>query len=89
VTPREVEVATGGIIGAMAIGLEDSGARMARIGRSLLLHGAVPSVDDVTASFAAVTVDDVRRVAARLVEAPRTVAVVSPLKEDRVARWVA
>ncbi len=89
VTLREVQVATGGIVGAMAIGLEDSGARMHRIGRSLLLHDDVPSVDEVTASFAAVTVDDVRRVAQRLLAAQPTIAVVSPLKEDRVARWVA
>jgi len=89
VTVREVQVATGGIVGAMAIGLEDSGARMHRIGRSLLLHDDVPSVDEVTASFAAVTVDDVRRVAQRLLAAQPTIAVVSPLKEDRVARWVA
>jgi predicted Zn-dependent peptidase len=89
VTERELEVARGGIVGSMAMGLEDSGARMQRIGRSLLLHGDVPGFEEVTAAFAAVTVDDVRRVAARLSEAPRTLAVVSPLKEDRVARWVA
>src|SRR5262249_27121073 len=57
VTAREVEVATGGIVAGTAIGLEDSGARMHRIGRSLLLHGEVPSIDAVTASFAGVTVD--------------------------------
>jgi predicted Zn-dependent peptidase len=89
VSDRELEVARGGIIGAMHIGLEDSGARMHRIGRALLLHGEVPTIDDVTASFNAVTVDDVRRVADRLLAAPRTVAIVSPLKEDRAARWVA
>jgi predicted Zn-dependent peptidase len=89
VTAREVEVAIGGIVGSMAIGLEDSGARMHRIGRSLLMHGDVPPIDEVTAAFTAVTVDDVGRVAARLLESPRSLAVVSPLKEDRVARWVA
>jgi predicted Zn-dependent peptidase len=89
VTAREVEVATGGIVGSMAIGLEDSGARMHRIGRSLLTHGDVPPIDEVTSAFRAVTVDDIGRVVARLLEAPRSLAVVSPLKEDRVARWVA
>jgi predicted Zn-dependent peptidase len=89
VTARELEVARGGIVGSMALGLEDSGARMHRIGRSLLLHGDVPAIDDVTAAFADVSADDLRRVAGRLLEAPRTLAVVSPLREDRVARWVA
>jgi len=89
VNERELEIARGGIIGSIALGLEDSGARMQRIGRSQLLHGGVPSIDDVTESFATVTTDDIRRVAARLLAAPRTLAVVSPLREDRVARWVA
>ena len=89
ITPREVEIARGGIIGSMALGLEDSGARMHRIGRSLLLHGEVPPVDEVTAAFTDITAEDLRRVAGRLLDAPRTLAVVSPLKEDRVARWVA
>jgi predicted Zn-dependent peptidase len=89
VTARELDVAKGSIVGSMALGLEDSGARMHRIGRSLLVHGDVPSVDEVATAFTAVTPDDVQRVARRLLEAPRTLAVVSPLREERVARWVA
>ena len=34
VTERELSIARGGAVGAFALGLEDSGARMARIGRS-------------------------------------------------------
>ncbi len=82
-------MAKGSIVGSMALGLEDSGARMHRIGRSLLVHGDVPSVDEVATAFTAVTPDDVQRVARRLLEAPRTLAVVGPLREERVARWVA
>ena len=89
VSARELEVARGSIIGSMALGLEDSGARMHRIGRSMLLHGDVPSVDEVVASFSRVTPDDVRRVADRLLASPPTLAVVSPLREERVAAWVA
>ena len=55
----------------------------------MLLHGDVPSVDEVVASFSRVTPDDVRRVADRLLASPPTLAVVSPLREERVAAWVA
>ena len=89
VSARELEVARGSIVGSMALGLEDSGARMHRIGRSMLLHGEVPTVDSVVEAFALVSPDDVRRVALRLLESPPTIAVVSPLREDRVAAWVA
>jgi predicted Zn-dependent peptidase len=89
ITERELEVARGGIVGSMALGLEDSGARMHRIGRSLLVHGEVPTVEEVAAAFRAVSVDDLRRVAGCLLEGPRTVAVVGPFAEDGVARWVA
>jgi predicted Zn-dependent peptidase len=89
VSARELEVARGGIVGSMALGLEDSGARMHRIGRSLLLHHDVPTVDAVVEAFSLVTPDDVRRVAERLLESSPTLAVVSPLPEDRVAAWVA
>jgi predicted Zn-dependent peptidase len=78
-TQRELDVARGNLIGSMALGLEDSGARMGRIGRSLLVHGDVPAIEEVAAWFDAVTVDDVRRVAAGLLSTPRSLAVVGPL----------
>jgi predicted Zn-dependent peptidase len=80
VTARELEVAKGSIIGSMALGLEDSDARMNRIGRSLLLHGDIPSVDDIVARFHAVSRDDLARVAGDLANQPRTLAVVGPVR---------
>jgi predicted Zn-dependent peptidase len=85
VTPRELEVARGNLVGSLALGLEDSGARMSRIGRSLLVHGEVPAVDEVVRRFLDVTPDDLRRVAATMVSAPRTLAVVGPFDESDFA----
>lgn len=87
VSERELAVAKGSITGGLELGLEDSGARMHRIGRSLLLHGEVPTVDEVTGRFAAVTPEDVERVAVRALAAPRTLAVVGPFEERQVVRW--
>jgi len=88
VSDRELAIARGSIVGSMALGLEDSGARMSRIGRSLLVHGEVPSVEEVTARFATVTPEDLRRVAARLLDGPRTLAVVGPFDIDKVSAWL-
>ena len=82
VTERELDVAARGLVGSMVLGLEDSAARMSRIGRSLLVHGEVPTVEEVMARFFAVSSDDMRRVAAGLVEAPRSLAVVGPFSRS-------
>jgi len=87
VSQRELDVARGSIVGSMALGLEDSGARMHRIGRALLVHGRVPTIDEVTAAFESVTVDDLQRVARRLLSTPRSLAVVGPFTERQVAAW--
>jgi predicted Zn-dependent peptidase len=86
VSERELEVARGGLVGSMALGLEDSGARMSRIGRSLLVHGRVHPVEEVVADYLAVTADDVARVARDLLGGPRTLGVVGPFKPAELGR---
>ena len=49
ITERELAVAKGNLRAEMLLSGEDSGARMSRIGASLLLHGEVLSVDEVLA----------------------------------------
>jgi predicted Zn-dependent peptidase len=85
VTPRELELAKGHLKGTMALSLEDSGARMSRIGRSQLVHGRVLTFDEVVAAIEAVTVDDVGRVAADVLNRPRVLAVVGPFADDAFA----
>ncbi len=85
ITQRELEVAQGHLVGEMALSLEDSGARMSRIGRALLVHGHAAPVAEYEAAVRAVTVDDVRRVAAQILSGPRSLAVVGPVTESAVA----
>ncbi|HET7489023.1 MAG TPA: pitrilysin family protein [Acidimicrobiales bacterium] len=81
ITERELEVAKGHVVGELALSLEDSAARMSRIGRCQLIHGTVPTVDEVVASVAAVTLDDAARVAAEVLGNPQVVAVVGPVDD--------
>ncbi len=81
VTARELTIAKGNLRAETLLSGEDSGARMSRLGASLLLHGEVRPVDDVLARIDAVDLDDVARVAADLASAPRTLAAVGPFDE--------
>jgi predicted Zn-dependent peptidase len=65
------------------LGLEDTGSRMTRIGKGELLFDELLSVDQVLARIAAVTLDDVRAVAAQVLALPPTLAVVGPFDGDR------
>jgi len=85
VTERELEVAKGHLKGELALSLEDSAARMHRIGRSQLVHGCVHTVEDIVAAVDAVTVDQVGDVAQRVLGGERVLAVVGPFDEDAFA----
>jgi predicted Zn-dependent peptidase len=89
VTERELEVAKGHLQGSLALGLEDSGSRMTRIGRSALVHGEVLTIDELVARTASVTHDDLRRVAARVLGNERVLAVIGPFDEEAFATRVA
>jgi len=82
ISDRELAVAKGHLRGETALALEDSAARMSRIGRSQLLHGSVLTVEELAARFAAVTADEVGDVARRTLGDRRVLAVVGPFDED-------
>jgi predicted Zn-dependent peptidase len=85
VTDRELAGAKSHLNGALALSLEDSGARMSRLGHSQLVHGRVPSIDEVDSRVADVTSADVERVISRVLSSPRVLAVVGPFTEDDFA----
>lgn len=66
ITAEELEIARGYLTGSFEIGLEDSGARMSRLGGQLLLRGAVRPCDEQLARWEAVTLDDTRKVIDRV-----------------------
>jgi predicted Zn-dependent peptidase len=82
VTAAEMESARGHIRGAMALGLEDSGARMSRIGHSQTVHRRVLSLEEVEARLDGLNLEQVNEVASRWLSSPRTVACVGPFDES-------
>jgi predicted Zn-dependent peptidase len=77
-TERELAIAKGQVKGSTVLGLEDSGARAGRIGRSQLVHGRVTPIDDVLDRIESVTLDDVGRVVQRLGAEERALAAIGP-----------
>ena len=82
VTERELAVAKGYLRAELLLSGEDSGARMSRIGSSLLLHGEVLPVDEVLGRIDRVDLAQVREAAGHLAEAPRALSAVGPFGEE-------
>ncbi|GAA4806619.1 M16 family metallopeptidase [Nocardioides caeni] len=78
ITEDELARGKGQLVGGMILGLEDSGARMMRIGKNELIHGDLPGIDDIIARIDAVTTADVHEVAAEVFGRPELLAVVGP-----------
>ena len=85
VTDKELALAKGHVKADMLLSLEDSGARMSRIGASLLLHDEVLSIDELTARIEAVDRSDIAAVAESILSSPRSLAVVGPFGEEDFA----
>jgi predicted Zn-dependent peptidase len=77
-TEAEVVRGKGMMKGSLVLALEDTGSRMSRLGKGELLYDELMSVDDLLAKVDAVTVADVREVAADLLVRPMSLAVVGP-----------
>ncbi|MEI4272702.1 pitrilysin family protein [Klenkia sp. LSe6-5] len=82
----EVLRGIGQLRGGLVLGLEDTGSRMSRLGKSELSYGEYLPVRTVLARLGAVRPDDVRAVAADLLGRPTALAVVGPYREADLAR---
>ena len=71
ITDEELERGKGQLRGSLVLGLEDTGSRMSRIGKSELVYGELLSVDEMLRRIDAVTPDDVPRVAADVLDGAR------------------
>lgn len=78
-TDDELELGRGQVRGGLVLGLEDTGARMTRLGKSELLYGELPTVADLLRRIEEVTADDVRALAAEVLGARPSLALVGPV----------
>ena len=83
ITGEELLRGRGQLRGGLVLGLEDTGSRMSRIGKSELVYGELLGVGDLLSRIEAVTLDDVRAVAAHVLAAPPTLAVIGPFDSGR------
>jgi predicted Zn-dependent peptidase len=81
-TDAEMERGKGQLRGSIVLGLEDPSSRMSRLGKAELVYPRLEPVEEILASIAAVTHDDVRRVAAEILDLPKALAVVGPFDDD-------
>ena len=83
ITESECRIAKGALRGGLVLGLEDSGSRMHRIGRSELNYGEHRSVSRSLEHIEAVTVEEVNAVARQLLSRPFGAAVLGPHRSKR------
>jgi predicted Zn-dependent peptidase len=79
ITDVELDRGKGMLAGSLALGLEDTGARMSRLGKGELLHDQVLSVDELRERVERVTRQQVNDLAAELLSGPSALAAVGPV----------
>jgi predicted Zn-dependent peptidase len=85
-TAEELERGRGQTKGSIVLGLEDSGSRMSRLGSADVSLGELPSIDELLRRIDDVTLDDVAREAAAVLDVPRSLTVIGPFGADRTFR---
>ncbi|MFG1929731.1 M16 family metallopeptidase [Mycobacterium sp. NPDC048908] len=83
ITAAECRIAKGSMRGGLVLGLEDSGSRMNRIGRSELNYGEHRSIAHTLSKIDAVTLEEVNAVAHQLLSRPFGAAVLGPHRSKR------
>jgi predicted Zn-dependent peptidase len=78
ITDAELRRSVGQLSGGLVLGLEDSGSRMSRLGKSELVHGELLSTQESLDRVRAVTAREVAELAADLASRPRSVVRVGP-----------
>jgi len=83
ITEGECRIAKGSLSGGLVLGLEDSGSRMNRIGRSELNFGEHRSIDKTLELINEVTLEEVNAVARKLLTRQYGAAVLGPYRTKK------
>ena len=79
ITAEELRISSGYLCGSAIMALEDHGTKMSRLGSALITRGDVVPVRTSLEAYAAVTPDDVVRVAGHLLGTERVTVAVGPV----------
>jgi len=82
--PGEFERAKGHMKGSLVLSLEDPAGRMSRLGKSEIGHGETLTVSQLLSRIQAVTPEDARRAAERVLSQPMTTTVLGPFSRKDV-----
>ncbi len=74
----EFERAKGHMKGSLVLSLDDPSGRMSRIGKSEISHGEILTVNEMLKRIDAVSFDDTRAIAKRVLSQPMSLAVIGP-----------
>ncbi|WP_084965520.1 M16 family metallopeptidase [Thermoactinospora rubra] len=80
-TDEEIALGKGQMRGSLVLGLEDTGSRMSRLGKSELVHERLMTVDEILARIEAVTKEEIQAVAREILQRPKTLAVLGPYSD--------
>jgi predicted Zn-dependent peptidase len=80
-TEAEFERAKGHMKGSLVLSLEDPSGRMSRLGKSEISHGEILTMNQILQRIEAVTIDDARRVAKRVLTQPLALAILGPFEK--------
>ncbi|MGO1522440.1 MAG: M16 family metallopeptidase [Nesterenkonia sp.] len=78
VSAEELARAKGQLRGGTVLGMEETSARMSRLGGAELVRGEFVDISDTLAEVEAITAEDITAVAARLAASERAITVVAP-----------
>ncbi|MFC6087255.1 M16 family metallopeptidase [Sphaerisporangium aureirubrum] len=88
-TDEEIARGKGQMRGGLVLGLEDTGSRMSRIGKSELVYDTLMSVDEVLARIDAVTPEEIDAVAREILVQPMSLAVIGPYADKDFSSHIA
>jgi predicted Zn-dependent peptidase len=83
-TDEELVRGKGQLRGSIVLGLEDPSSRMSRLGKSELVYPRLEPVEDILAQIESVSHDQVREIAATVLDQPKALAIVGPFDDDEV-----
>ncbi len=84
-TAAEFERAKGHMKGALVLSQEDPGGRMSRLGKSEIGHGEILTLSQMLRRVDAVSLEDARHVAERVLSQPMSLTVLGPFRKGDIA----